>query len=209
MKYLLESYLSYFVHPIQSSLAAAYPLDQSQVKLNLQDSILISWIFQILRGLFQVIFFYFIIETLKISTGDYIVDGLLSAFLASEKFTSAFLFIIPTVLELLFFPLVSYFYCEFWIYLLKHSFRLAALTERREELAEQIVVRANTSHVFSVVPIIGELFQKLAFIFYLYIGLRRSAYLSRFESIIIVLSPIFIVLFVIFLLLNLLMIFKW
>jgi hypothetical protein len=209
MKYLLENYLYYFVHPIESSLSAAYPLDENQIKLNLQDSILISWIFHILRGLIQVIFFYFIIETLKISTGDFIVDGLLSAFIATEKFTSVFFFIIPTVLELLFFPIVSYFYCEFWIYLLKHSFRLASLNERREELAEQIVVRANTSHVFSVVPIIGEFFQKLAFIFYLYQGLRRSAYLSRFESIIIVLSPLLIVLFVIFVLLNLLMIFKW
>jgi hypothetical protein len=209
MKYLLEAYLSYFVHPIQSSLAAAYPLDQSQIKLNLQDSILISWIFQIFRGLIQIIFFYFIFETLKIATGDFIIDGLISTFLATEKITSAFFFIIPTVLELLFFPIVSYFYCEFWIYIMKHSFRIAALTERREELAEQIVVRANTSHIFSVVPIVGEIFQKFAFIFYLYVGLRKSAYLSRFESIIIVLSPIFIVLFVTFLLLNLLMIFKW
>jgi hypothetical protein len=209
MKQLLENYLYYFVHPVTSSEEAAYPLNPSVVKLNLQDSVIISWIFHIFRGLVQVILFYLIVEFMKISTGDLLIDGLLRSFFKLEKFTSSFFFILPTIFELLFFPLVSYFYSEFWIYILKKAFRLCRMDEGREELAEQIVIRANSSHVFSVVPILGEIFQKFAFAFYLYVGLRRSAYLSRFESIFIILSPIFIVLFVTFLLLNLLMIFKW
>lgn len=71
--------------------------------------------------------------------------------------------------------------------------------EEIEERCEEVVANSLTAHTFLVIPIVGDFLQKFSFLIYLYAGLRRNLGLNVFQSLLILMCPLILILLAIFL----------
>lgn len=169
--------------------------EQEKVGVSFHESMSISWVFTIFQATYALIGITMGLNSVEWAGED------LSAVMDNAAVGLTAYSIFSLLLKVVFFPLFFWIYGRFWINILKVFINIFEKIESEEEIesrCEEIVANSLTAHTFLVIPIIGEFLQKFSFLIYLYAGLRRNLGLNLFQSILVLLCPLLIILLFIF-----------
>ncbi len=169
--------------------------EAQRVGVSFHESMSISWIFTIFQATYVLIGITMGLNSIEWAGED------LSALMDNAAVGLTAYSIFSLMLKVVFFPLFFWVYGRFWINILKVFINIFEKFESEEEIesrCEEIVANSLTAHTFLVIPIIGEFLQKFTFLIYLYAGLRRNLGLNLFQSILVLLCPLLIILLFLF-----------
>ena len=164
-------------------------VDIDSVRVSFEESLTMSWFFFILNTVYSLI---------GIQLGGNLYESFNSyhsqniSFLSSQNIVgqTTIFFIL---LRVLFFPLIFWFYGKFWVNLIKFFGNLFEKEGDLDEIGQDIVAHAFTSHVLLIIPIVGVLFHRITSIIYIFGGLRKNLEFSVFQSLLVIVCPLFII----------------
>ncbi len=190
---LLETYLLVLVHPFRIHQQFRYnvPLPnhdgQFYKPLTLAESLGISWIFAIIRGLGKIIILSFFLQTfLSMQSESF---PFLQEFLQSSSSSTYYFLLFSAALDIIFFPIATIVLTEVWAWLIKKYAEWLNPELPAEEIADQITTHALSSHIFNIIPFIGDILQSFCYIFLMYAGLRSNLGASRSLAVVILMTP--------------------
>lgn len=201
MKTLIFSYLHFFLHPFKAQEALAIeregefdPKDNPWlIRPSLLDFLGLSWALACVKGLYGLLA---MIMGLKSWNWPGINQGLASKFLGPQFFNANKVLIFYILLEVVLFPLSAFVFIKFWGLLIRFFIKLYDMEFASEQKAIDSVLAASlTSNVFFLVPVMGDVARHLSSIIYLFAGLRQNLKMSILQSLIVVISPLFILFF--------------
>ena len=201
LKELIETYLMVLVHPfrIHQQFRFNLPLPHYEGHLfrplSLAEAIGVSWIFAIMRGLGKIIILnYFLHSFLSMQSETF---PFLQQLVQSSGTSTYHFLLFSAALDLIFFPVTTIVMTEVWAWFIKKYAQWLNPELPSEEIADQITTHALSSHVFTIIPFIGDAIQSLLYLFLLYAGLRSNLGASRSLAWVVLMTPT--VLFLMFL----------
>jgi hypothetical protein len=190
---ILETYCMVLVHPfrIHQQFRYSVPMyDHESVlypPLTLAESLGVSWIFAILRGICKIIILnYFLQFFLALQSDSF---PLLQDLMTSSGYSTYYFLLFSAAVDIIFFPVVTLIVTQFWSWVIRLYARMLNPDLPAEEIAEQITTHALSSNIFNLIPYIGDLFQTIAYFFLLYAGLRSNLGTSRSLAWVILITP--------------------
>jgi hypothetical protein len=190
---LIETYLMVLVHPfrIHQQFRFNLPLHHHEVEhyepLTLAESLGISWIFAIIRGLTRIIVLNFFLHSfLSLQSEDF---PFLQELIKSSGASSYYFFLFSAALDIIFFPIGTIVMTEVWAWIIKKYSEWLNPELPHEEIADQVTTHALSSNLFSIIPFVGDIIQALLYYFLLYAGLRSNLGASRSLTWVILLTP--------------------
>ena len=190
---LIETYLMVLVHPfrIHQQFRFNLPLPghdgHMYPPLTLAESLGISWVFAILRGLGKIIILNFFLHSfLKMQSENF--PFLQELFQSSGSSTYYFL-LFSAALDIVFFPVGAIIMTELWSWVIRKYAGWLNPELPAEQIAEQITTHALCSNLFTIIPFIGDFIQTLLYYFLIYAGLRSNLETSRSLAWIILMTP--------------------
>lgn len=180
---LLETYFMVLVHPfrIHQQFRHQLPLPHHHghvyEPLTLAESLGISWIFAIVRGLARIIMLNFFLQTFISMQSDKF--PFLQDLLISSGASSYYFFLFSAALDIIFFPIGTIVVTEVWAWIIRKYSELLNPDLPHDEIADQITTHALSSNLFSIIPFIGDFIQFALYYFLLYAGLRSNLGASR------------------------------
>ena len=194
---ILKTYFYYLIHPFKSHRllkeAAARGEEGEILSLSLYESLGASWMFIVIGAMARIILLNGVI-LLFLNMLDP-ASGLLSKFYDGDKFTGFYFLVLSAVLDVVFFPLVTLFIVQFWEFVLKTFAKMAGLGENADEKARTVLSVALSSHVLQVIPVFGDMAQKLALFVQMYAGAREQLGFSRSLTLCALFTPVLLLLF--------------
>lgn len=154
----------------------------------LAESIGVSWVMAIVQALGKIALASLILQYLI----DFQIEsGWAFNFIDTDaELVPYYFLVISTSLDLIFFPIVTLVVTQFWNFVVRtFGWLLGLEKEERELAADQITVVALSSNFFLVLPVLGVVLQKFAWLFLMYKGLRRNLGASRSLSVIVLVAP--------------------
>lgn len=122
-------------------------------------------------------------------------DHFLAAFVDTESgLLPYYILVFSTALDLIFFPILTLVVTEVWNVVFRFYAKALKHTEDPSDIASDITNVALSSHFFLVLPIIGPVFQQLAWLYLLYVGCRHRLGASRSLSLVILVTPTIVML---------------
>jgi len=197
----LRLYMFYFIHPFESARSLREEISFPQ--LDWDQSLAISWLFNILRAILVVITFYiglFITEKIVSLAGG--TSGVWQQnfvlIMASKK-----MFFLCLALEVVFYPISYYFSIFLFKFFISLSLSLFG-KDNSEEQVGQVLLVAMSNQVLKLIPIMGGAFYFLGLFIGLFAGLRGNLQLTMGQSFFTLLLPFvflgtFFILFISFL----------
>lgn len=190
---LIETYFMVLVHPFRIHQQFRYQLPLPDAEgfrykpLTLAESLGISWVFAILRGLFKLILLNFFLQSfLKMQSEKF---PFLEELFESSGISTYYFFLFSAALDIIFFPVGAIILTEFWAWIIRKYSGWLNPSLPHEEIADQITTHALSSHIFMIIPFIGDLIQTLLYYFLLYAGIRANLGASRSLAWVILLTP--------------------
>ncbi|MCR9203455.1 MAG: hypothetical protein NXH75_02690 [Halobacteriovoraceae bacterium] len=214
MNETLSSYLHSFLHPWKTQEVLKHqreyieevknlsPLElveereeklptSDDINISFEQSLSISWLFVIFNTIYSLIGMF-------MGLNLYESVSLPGSIIPMGQTYIGFTTIFFIILRVVFFPLIFWFYGKFWINIIKMFGNLYEKEEDVEEVAQEIVTHAFTTHTFLVIPIVGLFLHRISNIIYLFGGLRKNLGLSVMQALLVILCPLIIVLFATF-----------
>jgi hypothetical protein len=190
---ILETYLMVLVHPfrIHDQFRHQLPIPNHEghlyPPLTLAESLGVSWVFAVIRGLARIIVLnFFLGSLLKLQSENF---PFLQEFIQSSGASSYYFFIFSAALDIIFFPVSSIVLTEVWAWIIKRYSGWLNPDLPHDEISDQITTHALASNVFSIIPFIGDFVQSFLYYFLLYAGLRSNLGASRSLAWVILLTP--------------------
>ncbi len=190
---LIETYLMVLVHPfrIHQQFRFNLPIPHHEGKiyqpLTLAEALGISWIFAIIRGLGKIIVLNFFLQSfLSMQSENF--PFLQELFKSSGSSTYYFL-LFSAALDIIFFPIATLVMTEVWAWIIRKYAEWLSADLPAQDIADQVTTHALSSHVFTIIPFIGDVFQSFLYFFLLYAGLRSNLGASRSLTWVILLTP--------------------
>lgn len=190
---MLETYLMTLVHPfrIHHQFRHRLPLPEQEghlfEPLTLAESIGISWVFAIIRGLFKIVILNFFLQSfLSFQSPEF---GILQDLVKTSGFSTYYFLLFSAALDIIFFPVGAIVMTEVWTWIIKVYAKWLNPELPHDEIAHQITIGALSSNLFNIVPFVGDLIQLFLYIFLLYAGLRANLGASRSLAMVILLTP--------------------
>ena len=190
---LIETYLMVLVHPfrIHQQFRFKLPLPHSDghlfQPLTLAESLGISWIFSVLRGLFKIIIMNFFLQSfIQMQSEKF---PFLEELFATSGVSTYYFLMFSAALDIIFFPIGAIIMTEFWAWVIRKYAGWLNPELPKEEIADQITTHALSSNVFMIIPFIGDLIQTAIYYFLLYAGIRSNMAASRSLTWVILLTP--------------------
>ncbi|RLA61431.1 MAG: hypothetical protein DRQ88_12600 [Epsilonproteobacteria bacterium] len=155
------------------------PTERDLLELDLSEILSISWVFFIIHSFYSLLFMN--------------VANFLASSFNIGKMLNFQMMIYATLIQVIFFPLVFWTYAKVWI-LIVEFFGDLFIDEDKDisEIANQIIGVSLVSHIYLLIPVIGGVIRHFAFFIYLFAGLRQNLGLSVTKSLMVLLSPLFI-----------------
>lgn len=168
---------------------------ETDSSLSFVDAMSMSWFLSILKALYAVVAMLIGLEWLGVmgEDGSYIKE----LQFWSERTQTITVFMIT--LEVILFPLTLWFYAKFWGVVIRFFGDVFEVEGDCTQISEQIVNHSLSSHLFLVIPVFGELAKHASSLVLIYAGLKRNMGLNTIQSLIVLLSPLMLLLFIIFL----------
>lgn len=190
---LLETYLMVLVHPfrIHQQFRHRLPLPNHEghlyEPLTLAESLGISWIFAVIRGLCKILVLNYFLQAFVTLQSDRF--PLLQEIVSSSGISTYYFLLFSAALDIIFFPVISLIMTEFWAWIIRRYSQWLNPDAPDEEIADQITTHALSSNLFNIIPVIGDMIQSLLYYFLLYAGLRSNLGASRSLAWVILLTP--------------------
>lgn len=187
---ILYSYLMYLIHPFKSHevLNGSNRDDDLGIsKISLYEALGTSWIFVVFNGLLRILMINFVIWIFYRFTAN--EDGLLFQLVQSENTTGFYFLILSTILDIIFYPLLTLILVHFWEFIVRIYARLLGFEGDVGQKARDVLTVSLSSNVLMVIPIIGDFAQKLVAIFLMFVGLRKQFGMSMSIGVCILLTP--------------------
>jgi hypothetical protein len=190
---LFETYLMTLVHPfrIHQQFRHNLPLPNQDgylfEPLTLAESIGISWVFAIIRGLFKIVIINSILQSfLAMQSSEF---SILQDLVQTSGFSTYYFLLFSAALDIIFFPVGSILITQLWSWVIKTYCKWLNPELPSEEIANQITIGALSSNLFNIIPFIGDVIQFFLYLFLLYAGLRANLGTSRSLAMVILLTP--------------------
>ncbi len=191
---IFETYLMTLVHPFRIHQQFRYQLPLPNQNghmygpLTLSESIGVSWVFAIIRGLFKIVILNFFLQSfLSLQSPE---SEFLQNLMRTSGFSTYYFLLFSAALDIIFFPVGALIVTETWTWIIKTYAKWLNPDLPAEVIADQIAVSALSSNLFNIVPFIGDLIQMFLYLFLLYAGLRSNLGASRSLAMVILLTPI-------------------
>ena len=190
---MIETYLMVLVHPFrihqQFRYKLALPRHEGHLHepLTLAESIGISWIFALLRGLGKVIILNFFLHSFMNMQSENF--PFLQDLLKSSGSSTYYFLLFSAALDIIFFPIGAIILTEVWAWVIRRYSLWLNPELPAEEISDQITTHALSSNLFMIIPFVGDLIQSLLYYFLLYAGLRSNLGASRSLAWVILLTP--------------------
>ena len=166
--------------------------------LKLSESLAISWLFAIIRGIGKlVIINVFLQSFLQLQSEDY---PLLQEIVFNSSLSTYYFLLFSSALDIIFFPIAALVLTEIWAWFIRLFSKWLNPAAPHELIADQVTTHALSSHLFTMVPIIGDIIQPMTYYFLLYAGLRSNLGASRSLAFVILMAPTLITFMIITLL---------
>ncbi len=197
---ILETYLLVLVHPfrIHQQFRFQLPLPGQEGELSkpltLAESIGVSWVFAIIKGLTKIVILNFFLQSfLNMQSEDF---PFLQELLKNSGSATYYFFLFSAALDIIFFPISTIVMTEVWSWFIKKYSQLLNPNLPAEEIADQITTHALSSNLFVIIPFIGDVIQGGAYYFLLYAGLRSNLGAGRTLAWVIILTPTILLLMI-------------
>ncbi|MCP4912196.1 MAG: hypothetical protein GY909_03675 [Oligoflexia bacterium] len=154
--------------------------------LTIIEALSCSWLMYFFKAFYDLMALYLGWSAFQIFQGDNL--DLFAYQEAGQKIA-----IYSILLKVVLFPLFLWFYTKLWINIIKMSNHIFGDEVDIDHVAEQIVHSSLSTHIFLVIPFFGEVVQFFTSLFYIYAGLRRNLGLNKFQSLLVLLTPAFLV----------------
>ena len=192
---LFESYLNALVHPYKTHdyMKFNIPIWDGEVnfpKLNLPEALTLSWIFWIIGSLVQMVILNSVLSLLLSYQNENDILYLLID--TSDALFPYYISLLSLLLDLIFFPIMTLIQVEVMNAIIRFYARLMGHDEDTHQIADQISTVALSSNFFSFIPLFGKMLVQFSYLFLMYVGLRHNLGASRSLSIVILLTPLFI-----------------
>ena len=191
---LLETYIMVLVHPFRIHQQFRHRLsipDQGGYvyePLTLAESIGISWVFAILRGLLKIVILSFLLQVfLGTQTEDF---PFLQDLIENSKSRAYYFLLFSAALDIIFFPITTLVMTELWAWVIRLYTKWLNPELPSDEISDQITTHALSSNLFSIVPFIGDVIGHFLYYFLLYAGIRSNLGASRSLAWVILLTPL-------------------
>lgn len=179
-----EQYFKSFISPYR------YHEQINDHSLTVADSVLISWLFAIVNGIFRIILINIVLLTLSsYAMGPEATANLLN----KDANIGYYLLILSSVLDIIFFPLFTLFIVQFWTFLIGVFARFLKVEGDVDLKVERVVTSSLSSNIFMAVPIFGGFLQKFSSLVLLFIGMKEQLKFTTSVSTCVLLTPVFIV----------------
>lgn len=190
-----QSYIHYLVHPFKthdSFLGKDTNFTSFPIKMSVYESLGTSWIFVVFNGIARIFLINFVIYAfLQISASG---PGIFSELSNEDGFIGFYFLILSTILDVIFFPLITLFIIQFWEFTIKLFGKLLGDDEDLDDKAKSIMAVTLSSNIFLMIPIVGGIAQKISSLILMYAGLRRQLNASAALSVCIIMFPMFLML---------------
>lgn len=196
MKYfweILETYLIVLVHPFRvhqqfrHNLPLPHQAGHLYRPLTLSESLGISWVFAIVRGIFKILILNFFLQSIVNMQSESF--PILTEILKSSSLSTYYFLLFSAALDIIFFPIAALVLTEVWSWIIRLYAGWLNPELPKEEIADQITTHALSANLFSIVPFLGDFVQSLLYYFLLYAGLRSNLGASRSLAWVILLTP--------------------
>lgn len=167
-----------------------YHTERGEDFLSISESVLLSWVFAIINGIFRILLINLVLLTLSSyaigpeATGD---------FLDKDANLGYYFLILSSVLDIIFFPLFTLFVIQFWTFLIRSFAKFLKIEGDIDLKVEKVVVGSLSSNIFMAIPIFGSIIQKFSSVVLLFIGMRAELQFSAAVSICVLLTPVFLI----------------
>ena len=186
-----QTYFHYLIHPFKTHdafMGKSTGLSYTPMKLSVYESLGASWMFVVVNGIIRIFLVNFVLYAfLKVSDTEL---GLLSSLTNEDGMLGFYFLILSTILDVIFYPLFTLFLIQFWEFVIRLFARFLGEQENIDDKARSIMTVALSSHIFSVVPILGSMAQKFAALVLMYAGLRKQLNASAALSVCIMMFPV-------------------
>ncbi len=200
MLYMRELFISYFasiVYPfrVHDYFRFKIPLPEPDWayprELNIFEAICVSWVFELVKAIIQVLLIN--ITLIGVTSYHQEASSYIGSFPMFAAFSSHSFFLLAIGIRVVLFPIISLISYEFWSIVLRFVGHMMETPGQLHQIAERIIVSSQSSHLFSVVPIVGDFAQKIASMFLMFAGIRKHLQTSTLLSIIILFIPVFLI----------------
>lgn len=185
---LLSTYCTYLIHPFKTHDALINEDRQFlPQEISLYESLGLSWLFIILSAFFKLVILSFFISLFVDLMSP--ANELLESVYSGDRFVGFYFVILSTILDAVFFPLITLFVIQFWDLIIKFFAYITGVEGDVDKKSKEIMTVALSANMFKVIPIIGEIFTRLAQMIQMYAGLRKQLNFSVGASICVLLTP--------------------
>lgn len=190
-----QTYVHYLIHPFKTHdafMGKTTDLSFVPKKLSVYESLGASWIFVVINGIFRIFLVNFVLYAF-LSIADSEI-GFLSSITNEDSLLGFYFLILSTILDVIFYPLFTLFLIQFWEFVIKLFAKFLGHQDNIEDKAKSIMTVALSSHIFSVIPVLGSMAQKLSALVLMYAGLRKQLNASAPLSVCIMMFPVLMML---------------
>jgi hypothetical protein len=161
--------------------------DHDLVQPELTGQLSVSWMFAVVQGIVRIMMANIMVQLfLHYQNEDNFFYSLVDV---QDGLFPYYVLLFTTALDLVFFPIITLVVTEFWNFILRQYARWLQVEGDHDDIARDITTVALSSHFFLVLPIIGVVFQQIAWIYLLYVGCRHHLQATRLLSIVILITP--------------------
>jgi hypothetical protein len=189
----LETYLMVLVHPfrIHQQFRFHIPLPNhdsyTYEPLSLAESISLSWVFSVIRGLGKIIILNYFLHTFWQFQSDEF--PIIQELIEGPGLSAYYFLVFSSALDIVFFPIIAFVSSELWAWIIRQYANWLNPALPKEEIADQITTHALSSNLFSMIPVLGDIVQNALYYFLIYAGLRTNLGASRSLAFVILLTP--------------------
>jgi hypothetical protein len=190
---MFETYIMVLVHPfrIHQQFRHNLPLPNHEghlyEPLTLAESLGISWVFAIIRGLGKIIVLNFFLQAfLSMQSENF---PFLQDLLRSSGSSTYYFLLFSAALDIIFFPVAAIVMTELWAWVIRKYAQVLNPDLPADEISDQITTHALSSNVFTIIPFVGDIIQGLLYFFLLYAGIRSNLGATRSLTWVILLTP--------------------
>lgn len=178
-----EQYFKSLISPYR------YHSELGDDSISIADSVLISWIFAIINGIFRILLINIVLVTLS----SYAIGPEATASLLNKDANIGYyLLILSSVLDIIFFPLFTLFIIQFWTFLIGSFAKFLKVEDDIDLKVERVVTSSLSSNAFMTIPIFGSIIQKVSSLVLLFIGMKSQLNFSSAVSVCVLLTPVFV-----------------
>ncbi len=153
----------------------------------LTGQLAVSWMFAVIQGIVRILLANFMVQLFLHYQNE---DNFFYSFVDVEDgLFPYYVLLFTTALDLVFFPILTLIVTEFWNFILRQYARWLKVDGDVDDIARDITTVALSSHFFLVLPVIGVVFQQIAWVYLLYVGCRHHLQATRLLSIVILITP--------------------